>query len=217
MEDTDTTAVLSKSGRVDIDIGNRVFMDINGKSTTVTGIFIGMLKNRFLLTTVPNRYEQVKSGLVNGNTIKVKYLYNGAVFAFKTKVMGKIVSPVKALVLAYPKVVQQQALRENKRNEVKIPGRVKTKRRETKVVIFDINRTGCCFKIPEPAGNLAENDTIRLYCKFPGIPDESASQAVVRNLRKMEKIISIGTEFIDPPEAFQDNLTEFLVAIEDFS
>ncbi|OGR35130.1 MAG: hypothetical protein A3J80_03255 [Desulfobacula sp. RIFOXYB2_FULL_45_6] len=220
MEELEGLLELNKSEGIYIDIGTQVYLEIQGVNFSVTSVFIGMLKDEFMIITLPKRYKTVQNKLYPGNKIVVKYLFDGSVFAFQTSVIETITNPIKALALDYPKVVQKRELRITKRNFVVIPGRVEAKKTEFPIVVFDISKNGLRFKYKDNKQNLStlkENDVVRVYCQFPGAPEEVGVLSVVRNVRREQDQLSIGTEFQDISKAFLNPLMHFLYSIEDFS
>ncbi|OFZ54244.1 MAG: hypothetical protein A2328_03155 [Bdellovibrionales bacterium RIFOXYB2_FULL_36_6] len=220
MEELEGILELNKSEGIYIDIGTQVYMEIEGVNFSVTSVFIGMLKDEFMIVTLPKRYKSVQNKLYTGNKIIIKYLYDGSVFAFQTSVIETITNPIRALAIEYPKVVQQRELRNIKRNFVVIPGRVEAKKTEFPIVVFDISKNGLCFKYKDNKQNIStlkENDLIRAYCSFPGMSEEVGALSVVRNVRREQGQLSIGIEFQNISKTFLTPLMHFLYSIEDFS
>lgn len=219
MEELEGILELNKSEGVYIDIGTRVYLEIDGVNFSVTSIFIGLLADEFMIVTLPKRYKSVKNKLFPGNKMVVKYLFEGSVFAFQTSVMEIITTPIRALAIEYPKVVQKRELRVVKRNHVVIPGRVEAKQTEFSVVINDISKKGCRFKYIDKKGAmnpLRDGDILRIYCQFPGVSEEIGAMALVRNASREKEQLIIGAEFEDPSKAFLNPLMHFLFSIEDF-
>ncbi len=220
MENLEGLLELDKSEGIYIDIGTWVYLEIDGVSFSVTSIFIGLLKDEFMMVTFPKRYKSVKNKLFVGSKMVVKYLYDGSVYAFQTAVIETITNPIRAIAIEYPKVVQKRELRVVKRNNVIIPGRVEAKRTEFNAVVFDMSKHGCRFKYRENKAHFAplrEGDIFRLYCQFPGISDEIGCMACVRNVSREQGQFSIGAEFEDMPDNFLTPLMHFLFSIEDFA
>ncbi len=210
---------LDKSEGIYIEIGNKIYLEIDGVNFSVTCVFIGMLHNEFMLITFPKRYKSVKNKLFSGNKMVVKYLYEGSVYAFQTSVIETITNPIKAIAIEYPKVVQQRELRNFKRNDVVIPGRIEAKNVEFKAVIFDISKKGCRFKYSDSQNNmtpLREDNLLRVYLQFPGVAEEIGVMACVRNVKRVQGELSIGAEFQDITKTFLTALMHFLYSIEDF-
>jgi hypothetical protein len=219
MEELEGLLELDKSAGIYIEIGNKVYLEIDGVNFSVTCIFIGMLQSEFMLITFPKRYKSVKNKLFPGNKMVVKYLYDGSVFAFQANVIETITNPIKAIAIEYPKVVQERELRNFKRNDVVIPGRIEAKNVELKAIIFDISKKGCRFKYNDNQKNmnaLREGDIVRLYLQFPGVADETGAMACVRNVKRIKGQLSIGVEFQDVSKIFLTVLMHFLYSIEDF-
>jgi len=219
MEDLEGILELNKKEGIYIDIGTPVYLEIEGVNFSVTSIFIGMLKDEFLIITLPKRYKSIKNKLFPSDTMVVKYLYDGSVYAFQTSVIETITTPIRALALEYPKVVQKRELRVAKRNNVVVPGRVKTKKKEFSMVVFDISKNGCRFKYHDSISNISslrEGELVKLYCRFPGIADEMVSMAHVKNIKRVQGQLTIGAEFQTLTKTFSTALMHFLYSIEDF-
>jgi hypothetical protein len=220
MEELEGLLELNKSEGIYIDIGTQVYLEIEGVNFSATSIFIGMLKDEFMIFTLPKRYKSIKDKLLPSDTLVVKYLYEGSIYAFQTKVIETITNPIKALALGYPKVVQQRELRISKRNNVVVPGRIEAKKKIFSMVVFDISKKGCRFKYREnikSMSSLREGDLLRIYCKFPGVADEIGAMACVKNIKRAQGQFTIGAEFQDMTKAFLMPLMQFLFSIEDFS
>jgi hypothetical protein len=219
MEELEGILELNKNDGIYIDIGTKVYLVIEGVTFSVTSIFIGMLKDEFMIVTLPKRYKSVKNKLFAGNTMVVKYLFNGCVYAFQTTIIEMITAPIKALAIEYPKVIQEKELRGSKRNNVIIPGRIEAKKAEFAIIVNDINKHGCRFKYLDSkstAASLRAGDILRIYCRFPGFADEIGAMARVRNVRREKGQLSIGAEFQDMTKSFLTPLMHFLFSIEDF-
>ncbi|MCF6246987.1 MAG: flagellar brake protein [Desulfobacula sp.] len=220
MEELEGILELNKSEGIYIDIGTKVYLEIEGVNFSVTSIFIGMLQDEFMIITLPKRFKTVENKLFPSNKIVVKYLYDGSVFAFQTTVIELITNPIKAIALEYPKVVQKRELRVVKRNNVVIPGRIEAKKVELSIVIFDFSKNGCRFQYHDDKTSMSplrEGDLLRLYSQFPGILDEVGAMACVRNVRREQGKLSVGVQFQDITQSFLTPLMHFLYSIEDFS
>ncbi len=219
MEDLEGILELNKSEGIYIDIGTKIYMEIEGINFSVTSVFIGLLKDEFMIVTLPKRYKSVKNKLYPSNKMVVKYLYEGSVYAFQTSVIEMITNPIRALAIEYPKVIQERELRTVKRNNVIIPGRIEAKKVDFSIVIFDISKNGCRFKYHDDKTTmtpLREGNLLRLYCQFPGLSEEVAAMGSVRNVRREQDKLSVGVQFQDVTKTFLTPLMHFLYSIEDF-
>ena len=220
MEELEGILELNKSEGIYIDIGTRVYLEIDGVNFSVTSIFVGLLRDEFMIVTLPKRYKSVKNKLFPGNKMVVKYLFDGSVFAFQTSVMEIITTPIRAIAIEYPKVVQKRELRVVKRNQVVIPSRIEAKNTEFSAMVNDISKKGCRFTYIDNVSNmtsLREGDIMRIYCQFPGVADEIGAMACVRNVTREKNQLLVGAEFQDIPKSFLNPLMHFLFSIEDFS
>ncbi|THB76473.1 MAG: flagellar brake protein [Desulfobacteraceae bacterium] len=220
MESLDDLLELDKSKGIYIDIGTKLYLEIEGVNFSVTSVFVGLLKDEFMIITLPKRYKSVKTKLYKGNKIVIKYLFEGSVYAFQSNVIEIITDPIKAVAIEYPKIVQERELRLVKRNSVTIPGRIEYREVGFSIVVFDISKNGCRFKYNDdkPAiSPLKEGDFLKIFCQFPGVSTEVAAIASVRNVKREKEKLSIGTQFHELTDSFLTPLMHFLYAIEDFS
>ena len=219
MEDWEGLLELDKSEGIYIDIGTQVYLNIEGVTYSVTSIFVGLLKDEFMIITLPRRYKSVKNKLFASNKMVVKYLHDGSAYAFQSSIIEMITTPIKALAIEYPKVVQKRELRSIKRANVVIPGRIEAKKVEFPIVIFDLSKNGCRFQYQEQKTTMTtfrEGDLMRIFCKFPGVASEVGALAVVRNIKREKNILSIGAAFQDLNSDFLTPLMRYLFDIEDF-
>ncbi|WP_300458530.1 flagellar brake protein [Desulfobacula sp.] len=201
-----------------IDIGTKVYLETEEGRFSVTSIFVGMLTDEFMIITPPKGDNAIKDKLFPGRKMVVKYLYDGSIYAFQTSVIEMITTPISALVIHFPKGVQQRELRVAKRNNVVIPGRIEINKTGFDVLVNDINKNGCRFKYRDNTKKIAlrEGDFLRLYCRFPGVSDEIGAMACVRNVRKEQGQVFIGLEFQDMTKTFLTPLIHFLYTIKEF-
>lgn len=213
MNELEDLLALNKSQGIYIDIGTQIHLEIDGVTFSVTSTFVGFLKHEFMIITLPKKYNTVKNKLYKGNKMIVKYLYKGSVYVFQTGIIEIITTPIQALAIEYPKVVQQMELREIKRRQVVIPGKIEVRKKNFPILVNDISKKGCQL-IFQKKTNMKEGDLVKIYCKFPGFADEVGTMARVRNIRRGQKKISIGAEFQDATQIFLTPLMQFLISIE---
>jgi len=216
MDELEGLLELNKPQGIFVDIGTKVYLEIDGVTFSVISVFIGLLKDEFLLITLPRKYKSVQSKLYAGNRMVVKYLHGGSVYAFQTSVIEMITEPIRALALEYPKIVQHRELRKTKRRAVVIPGRVEAKKMDFPIIVNDISQKGCQFMHQDKI-SLREGDILRIFCKFPGVSDEAGAMACVRNVRREGGTLSIGVEFQGTTQEFLVPLMHFLLSIEGFA
>nr|WP_320191496.1 flagellar brake protein [uncultured Desulfobacter sp.] len=216
MEALDGILKLDEREGVYIDIGTKVYLEIEGIDFSVSSIFIGMLRDEFMVITLPKRYNSIRHKLLPSNKIIIKYLFKGLTYAFQSSVIELTTTPVRTLTIEYPKVVQQRELRVANRSAVVIPGRVVAKKTDFNVVINDFSEKGCNFKYFHDQSNiipLKKGDRFRIYCHFPGVAEEIGAMACVRNVRREQGEISIGAELQDVTKDFLTPLMNFLHSI----
>ena len=205
-----------KSQALNIDIGTKVYLSIEGVSFNVSSIFVGLLEDEYVIITLPKRFKAVQTKLFPGNKMVVKYLHDGSLYAFQSAIIEIITRPIRTIAIEYPQIVQNQELRGTRRNDVAIPARVEFKSHELQVVVFDISRHGCCFRFEEiRKGQVTfkEGEKLRIHCLLPGVAYELGAMAAIRNIRREGTKLSIGVQFNDVNNQFISPLTKFISSI----
>ncbi len=217
--DLDELMEIDQAGKIVIEIGAKLFVHIEGVDFTVNSIFVGMKANEYVIITPPAKYSNIKSKLYPGNSIIVKYLYDGTVYAFQSSIIEIITEPINVVAIRYPKLVQNQELRNTKRFHCVTPARATARTWDIPVVIFDINKKGCRFKYQETNNKNVRfkiNDRFMLHVKFPGVSDEQTVSAKVKNIHRKGKQLLIGVEYEDVESRYLEKLGRFLFSVDGF-
>ncbi|MFO6423749.1 flagellar brake domain-containing protein [Motilimonas sp. KMU-193] len=121
---------------------------------------IGYQAQDFLLLQYPDpkRWGDKFDMLREGYDIIVRVLIEdqlGSVMAFKCQVITTVSRPTKMLVISYPRLVQRQPLRTERRLPTKLAAKVRYGTQMLSGQVIDISPHGCRVRLVDPVKNSA--------------------------------------------------------------
>lgn len=207
--------------RINLEIGIPIQLQLDGVSFPLQSILVGMEVDSYLILKIPAQFANVKHKLVPGADIIVRYIYQGTVFGFQTKLIEIISRPVKLLFLEYPKIIEHHDLRSQKRAHSIFPAIIKIKDKTNNGAIIDISINGCRCHIlatqREPLPPAQIDDEVKLLCKFPGIQGDHEIIGIIRNIKKSRKELILGVEFMVLEQDIHNHISRYIYAVEDFA
>lgn len=216
MDDIDRIRNISMetSVQIHIELGTKLLLEIEDVNMPVNSIFVGLKANEFFIASQPSSYSMIKHKLFRGNPMVIKYLHNGTVYAFPTKIIDIIDKPVPLILFVYPKFLQSQTIRSYRRNDCLIPARIIVNNTEKNGIIKDLSEEGCgcSFRYqPNSKIRLKTAGSIILHCQFPGIEGEIDLSCVIQNIRKEGANEIIGMKFESLSEHSSAIIYDYLV------
>ncbi|MBF0225887.1 MAG: flagellar brake protein [Desulfobacterales bacterium] len=205
---------------LNIDIGTKLHLEIEGIEFPVSSFFIGMVSNEYIIVASPSKFNMVKDKCFPGNMFIVKFLYAGIVYAFQTKLIDCITQSIRVVVLEYPKLIQSHQLRNLKRNTAFIPAKIENKKEITTGVIVDVNKKGCCCMLNgQQTGRkpLYKFDLITLRPQFPGVDGERQIDGKIKNVSKKGNELFVGIEFSNVSDETEKIIANYVFTIEEFT
>jgi len=207
--------------RISLEIGIPIQLQLEGVSFPLQSILVGMEIESYLILKIPAQFANIKHKLVPGTDIIVRYIYQGIVFGFQTKLIEVISRPVKLLFLEYPKIIEHHDLRSQKRAHSIFPTVIKIKDKTNNGAIIDISINGCrCHILASQREQLPPaqiDDEIKLLCKFPGIQGDHEVLGIIRNIKKSRKELILGVEFMVLEQEVHNHISRYIYAVEDFA
>ncbi len=132
---------------LDITVGAKLALDINGLDAKLTSALVGYSKAKYVVTHVPSLMEGNKDllfqHLYSGNDVTVRYLHSGVIFGFRCAVIKYLFSPFPLLFLTFPEKVESYNLRRHKRIPCLLPAVVRVGETSVKGLVTDLSLSGC--------------------------------------------------------------------------
>lgn len=215
----DAHDLFNSGKRISLDVGTKLHLEIEGVSIPLESFMVGMEPDAYIIIKTPRPYPTIKHKLYQGNQCIVKYMFQGTVYAFQTKIIDSIASPFRLLFLEYPKIIQHRDLRDHKRIDCLIPAKVVIKKEEKQGAIVDISKRGCRVQIQIFPGDkipsILINEEITLRAKFPGVEEELQIVGKVKNLLKSRYEMVFGIVYQEMSHEAQEIIARYLYTIED--
>jgi Flagellar protein YcgR/PilZ domain len=185
------------------DVGTQLQIEIAGVPSRFKTTLVGMDPDKCLLVKAPKITGEDKrdKNLAPGDNIIVRYLYNGAVLGFQSKLIDSISSPMRLLFIEYPEAVENFDLRSKIRVQCFLPAKSELLGTMTNGVILDISEGGCRYQLKAfngqklPAVNI--DDSIKLFCRFPGIIGEYEIVCKIKNITQDSQKKVLGIQYIE--------------------
>lgn len=184
--------------QVDIEIGSHVLIDIEGGDERIESIFIGQEPNEYLIVRALTSADFI-SKFTEDNYVIVRYITVGASHSFRSRILGCVTKPYPVVFLSYPQFVESVNLRKKRRVACYIPTTPKINQYEKLGVLTDINSDGCRFNFSvsgdDPTEIIQKDDKITISFQLLGIEGEQKCNGKVRNIEKVNDILSVGIQF----------------------
>jgi len=193
----DDIAQLGK--RIAVEIGIPVKIELEGIEFPLQSSIVGLENDKYLIIKAPEPFSRVEHKLFKGNDLIVRYVSDGTVYAFQTKVLETIVKPLPLLFIEYPRIIQHYDLRLQKRLNCHIPARIILGDQENVGCILDLAITGCrCLIQATKNSGLLPCDLdnrLALKCIIPGCKEVITLTGNIKNLKRTRKEIDLGINF----------------------
>lgn len=213
---------LATDKHLSLEVGSQLQVEIEGIPSRHQTTFLGMELFEYLIIKIPVfphkiRLGDIKHKLFPGNQITVRYLYEGSVFGFQTKLIKALFMPKRLLFLEYPEAIAQHDLRSEERIPSFLPTTTKIKDKEAQGIIVDINQNGCRYLIKAVKDMkfppVQMDDQITLRCQFPGEQDEQVVSGIVKNIKRDSQEMALGIQFRKMTDNLYDIISLYISTI----
>lgn len=205
-----------KASRLAIELGTELTMEAPRVAGRMKSRLIGLLPNEYLLVKPPptESLGPLHSVYQEGDTLVLRYLFNGTVFGFRSLVMGAVTHPVKLLVLSHPSQVMEHDIRASRRLDCFIPSRVRIgDGEEVDGTIVDFSETGCqVVLLLDRLGEQAVQTGLGITARFR-LPEEPADVALTGQIHRQgsdDQRLWLGVAFDERAEGPYRRLRNYL-------
>ncbi len=199
-------------------IGATLKLQIYGTDARLTSELIGVEEDKYLIIKMPpipsvGTVSSLSGLFCKGNTVVVRYMHNGTLFGFKSRVYHVIIDPVKLIFLEYPTKIEDHNLRSHRRVDCYLPASVGVAGNTIEGAITDISREGCHFTVEKSKVKrliLQIDKGIDISFQLPGVGEKLTIAAKQKIIKKDKNSINIGVEFINMDDRTEERLYDFL-------
>jgi len=189
-----------------IDKRNNIYVETGAEMSLAAGdlcfsgkcTFVGQSRDQYIVVTPPPNFPTHENNLLEADRIMVRYLFEGDIFEFTSKLIEIKYKPLMLLLLQYPVSVEKKELRSQKRISCFISAKMEVNNEIQDGIIKDISKLGCrcvfetSIKLEKA---LRIDDHIALGFCFPGIFDRQEILGKIKDIRRKESRLDLGIEF----------------------
>lgn len=178
-------------------------------NATVRAEYVGVVKGRGILVTVPEMDEVLKLGV----EVDVKLLHGRSIYKFRSRVASRSGAPFDILYLDYPQSVTQHTVRQHLRIDVTLPARLL--RNDAVMAGFDatvVNLSLNGIGVSLADATLEKGEHFKLAVRL-GISNKTHAlmlNCIVRNTRQMDGHMMIGAELGAMPDEIRRLLKDYV-------
>lgn len=171
--------------------------------------FVGMDAPNGLIFSIPTgpKWASTRDLLLPGNTLVVRHVLEGelgTVIAFRISVLRLLHSPLSVLLTSFPKQVEFQGLREEKRGQPGIAVHAAYhEQKNIEAIIIDVSKKGCRLAISQDKSFIVDsgNNKLTLICHLDG--KAITIVAEIKNHTRDHAYSYYGLAFDGPAEQIQ--------------
>jgi len=190
--------VQNGGNRLSIELGSVLNLQFSNEATRHMFSLIGMDIDEILIVK-PKAFPQVRHLIDTGVSVVVRYLSNGKVFGFRSRILGKVDKPLPMVFLSYPDHLETINLRQKERIYCYLPAQLVTAQATLPGMVVDLSEGGCRWVAKNPLLpkeiHLAVNEPIQITFPLPGKCGVLKLQAVIRVVNQEPGSIQIGMAF----------------------
>jgi hypothetical protein len=183
------------------------------------GMIVGMERGfYFILRTPP--VEDWRERLGVEDNIIVRYSFRGTTYGFVSSLTAYIDHPMQLAVFAYPREIQTINLRYEDRVPCFVPSSITIDGQSYRGYISNISTNGCLFLLDLPGDktmpNISSGQETSITVHLPGLAGKETIKATVCSIRKEEKEVNLGIQFINMDTHILSDVKGFIKNIQKF-
>ncbi len=204
---------------VSLRTGTEIKMEFSHIETIQKSTMIGSFEKKYLIVTTPPTFSMTEKMLSSEKRIIVKYIENGRIWMFKSRLLKSLNTPSPLLFLDYPATIHYHELRKTKRTTIFVPCTFHPgSQPERYGALTDLSISGCLCRIKNVRNRklpeLNIHDRVHLRCLLPGTTEEQKIHGIIRNLKKEKNAIRIGVEFENLQPHLHEIISNYIYAVE---
>ena len=213
----DETAGLQPNSIHRITPGTQLLISLGGLDERLKTVFVGLERGRHFMFRTPRRAlgNGVYDYLYAGNQIIVRYLQNGHIWAFDSRIQSYMVKPHPLVFTDFPKSVQAHSLRKEHRIECFFPSTLMLKDIRWQGMIQDLSRTGCglTFESISTPRLPKVGESLLLDCPLFGAVGHDRIHCDVRRVGHEKGAVNLGVTFSNLPGTVDDWIKNYVAQV----
>ncbi len=192
-------------------LGMDMLLSIQGFQGDYKTKLIGAQPFDCIITSLPRIPGFVKMATPHAEML-VRYIAEGTVYGFTTRILGHVMKPVPMLFAAYPQRLERYELRKSSRLNCFMPALLHTTTRSYKTYVLDLSEGGCRTNTPldTHCPSPEVGDIVLLELPLCGGDTVVITRAEVRNIQRLVNIVSYGLSFLAIEPDTNQRLLAFL-------
>jgi hypothetical protein len=220
--DTDSIENMLRKRTFSISNGTPLSIEIQGIVFKLKSVVIGNVINEYLIIGMPNvsNLNTIKTKLLKGNTVVVRYLEGGTIFGFESKILGWVIEPKKLILIGYPELVTTHDLRDNKRFECYILGELSlSDGTKYSAMIMDLSEKG--FRVAIKASDnlnlpvITVGDQVLFHFSLSANNGVSNLSGEVKNIQHDRYRVIIGVMSVEASDEFKKVTNRYIAFLDD--
>jgi len=207
----DVTLLNSRLATAGLQPGSDLFIQLDGKGRQFKCKLIGLDPGAYVVVSFPLIRSTAKE-ILPGETMVVRYLWNGSVWGFRAPLLNTTLIPAPLLFLSHPDKIERYDLRDKQRIDCIIPATASLYGKEIDGIVVDIAESGCKFTHRgQLEMTIRLDDEIRLHMNIP--IEDGASNVIlgsIKNVTQSENKIHIGIRFISLSDAMLGAIERYM-------
>lgn len=197
--------------------GTQLLVSLGGLGERLKTVFVGLERGRHIMFRTPRRSmgNGVYDYLYSGNQAVVRYLSDGNIWAFDTKIQSYMVKPHPLVFADYPEAVHAHSLRKEHRIECYFPATLMLENARWQGMIQDLSRTGCglAFEVGAIRQLPQVGDELLLDCPLFGAVGHDRVHCDVRRVGTDKNTVSIGVTFSNLAESVDHWIRDYVAQV----
>ncbi|MGE4538857.1 MAG: flagellar brake protein [Desulfovibrio sp.] len=196
--------------------GTKVLLEIAGLEEKLATTCVGHQRGRFVIVQMPSITETSRDGLYPmlypDNTVIARYLHEGSVVGFSSRLIKYIQIPFPLIFLTYPTNLESRDLRKHKRIACCLPGYMKHGDVTVAGLLRDVSISGCQFSFPREAAaqQPAIDALVELSCELIGSNAKATLPCAVKRVLPSARRVDLGLKFREVPSDIREALADYL-------
>ncbi|GAB4241169.1 MAG: hypothetical protein Kow00109_16480 [Acidobacteriota bacterium] len=202
-----------------ISLGTEVRIQIPGMEDRYRSRVVGLDPGRFIILTKPVALSPaiVQTSLVPGSELLVRYLYDGTVWGFRSRLIQVLSGNVQVIFVEYPEEIENYELRKAERIETYLPCRLSQGDIAVDAILLDLSEAGARVSYKSDL-EIGRNPGCEVQLQIPALKcgDTALLAGVVRTVREREGRWVLGLQFSEGQDEMRQKVREYLDRLRDF-